>query len=769
MAVPISKDLLYTQVLGIPRHECPPSHYRLLGLNQFEQDLGVIRQAIEQRTGQIQDALRGPEAESMIRHVQEVGNVLLSPHLKQAYDGMLLKQTMGGGASPNPSPPNDYQLKPSAPPAPAAYSPPAPMPAHGRAPQATLPAAPTARRTSPGKKRLGSSTSTRPAKRRSVIRVPIWVRVLVIGGFIAAHGAIIWYGYDYINRPVNENDLAKSETSGNTATQPVDPSVKKGDDPLRGDLKPIKPPPANISAHGGTANGSPGILTSGGSNVEQAISEPKPMVTATSDPPSNPTPAAKVSPGMPEPAPIVRKPFDAFEPYIGLPERSAATSTPEGAVVLGKIEGDAAAEVELELESSAVNLAGKQFQVATHPPESDSDQERHWNVMVVAPGSESSGEGKSVAHLLTDEQGHLKFHWDLEVEGAEADQLQNTLLLCSHSEDNHVMALRRPMILPSVGMDMTEKKLESTVALTTPPLAAALRLEFTLARSPIDATAEPSNRVVPPTENMSFTMKDTESLVEGELLIASKQESENELRVTVVPRYRQSDSRKYAPLEHETLVQQIARLQRLLSDDAVDLAAAYTNLPDHYANLKKLQATRPRNNNEAGAKARTALQIEGYIKKCESTIRAKTRTMPSSYEALNRIVEAARLARQLNTNAAIEYRVFAETPSGRLMLAEATRSNELETGDDEFAFLDNIPGPAGIWVKLQPEFQIVEMTSGGSVSAKDASGKKSLGSGRWKQNGDMVDISLNGTSGTFKFHNGIALTSDNGQALFRKF
>ena len=66
-------------------------------------------------------------------------------------------------------------------------------------------------------------------------------------------------------------------------------------------------------------------------------------------------------------------------------------------------------------------------------------------------------------------------------------------------------------------------------------------------------------------------------------------------------------------------------------------------------------------------------------------------------------------------------------------------------------------------MKLQPEFQIIELTSSGSISVKDASGKKSLGHGRWKQHGDKIEISVNGTSGTFKFHNGVAMSSDDGK------
>ncbi len=352
----------------------------------------------------------------------------------------------------------------------------------------------------------------------------------------------------------------------------------------------------------------------------------------------------------------------------------------------------------------------------------------------------------------------------------EAEQLQNTILLCSHEDHQHAMTLRVPEVLPASGMDLAGKDLTTTVSLDAPPPADTLRVDVSFEEElSIPIVAEPANHTAPIGENVLLKLGKADDAIQGELRVVTKQNSGDQIQLSVLPKYRQKDDGKLYELTQEKMVSQIARLQRLLSDDAEDLAAAYTNLPTHLANLKKLQATVPRNNDQAGAKVRAAIQLEGYIKKCQSTIKAKTRTMPMSYEALHRIIEASKLGRKLNDKTALRYRLFAETPSGELLLVQGTSPVEAKQSSDVFSFLDNTPGPAGIWVKLKPELQIVELTSGGSVRVKDASGKRTVGSGSWRKSGEQIHISINGSSGDFKFYNGVALASDDGQALFRKF
>ncbi|RCS43547.1 hypothetical protein DTL42_18800 [Bremerella cremea] len=475
------------------------------------------------------------------------------------------------------------------------------------------------------------------------------------------------------------------------------------------------------------------------------------------------------------PRPIEKQPpalpFSQLEPYVSLPELKPETATYEGAIEFGTIAAEVAAEMELSIESAAVNLAGRRFHLVSRPA-SESDH-RAWDVQLAAATEQEPATSKSVGHVWADSAGALKFHWNAEAEQEEAEQLQNTLLLCSHKEHRHAMALRVPDILPEIGMDLSGengKDLTTIVSLLTPPQADTLRLTIDYPDElAVPVEAEPANRTAPLGEGMMLKLGVEKDVVRGEIRILARQKTDNQIQLSVSPKYRQEGDGKLADLTQEKLVSQISRLQRLLSKDTEELAAAYVNLPTYLANMKKLQGTVPRNKDEAGAKARTLIQLEGYVKKCQSAIRAKTRTMPASYEALHRIIEAAKLGRKLNNKAPLQYCLFAETPSGPIVLVQGNQPVEAEQKEDAFAFLDNTPGPTGTWLKLNPELQIVQFSSGGSISATDASGKRSLASGSWRAEGELIHISYGGTSDDFNFYNGVAIATEDGNAFFRKF
>lgn len=82
----------YHKWLGIPPSQQPPTHYRLLGLEQFEADPDVIDAAANQRMAYLQDLAVGDrvkESQKLLNEVSLARRVLLSPDKKQAYDADL--------------------------------------------------------------------------------------------------------------------------------------------------------------------------------------------------------------------------------------------------------------------------------------------------------------------------------------------------------------------------------------------------------------------------------------------------------------------------------------------------------------------------------------------------------------------------------------------------------------------------------------------------------------------------------------------------------
>lgn len=83
-----SFDPLYTW-LGIPPQEQPPDHYRLLGVQRFEENREVISHAADQRMAHVRSFQNGPHARDTQRIMNELSKAsgcLLNPRRKAMYD-----------------------------------------------------------------------------------------------------------------------------------------------------------------------------------------------------------------------------------------------------------------------------------------------------------------------------------------------------------------------------------------------------------------------------------------------------------------------------------------------------------------------------------------------------------------------------------------------------------------------------------------------------------------------------------------------------------
>jgi hypothetical protein len=87
----------YRKWLGIPAAELPPSHYRLLGLVDFESDPDVIGNAADRCMAHVRTFQSGARAElsqRILNELAQAGNCLLDPQRRQAYDLALRQQRM---------------------------------------------------------------------------------------------------------------------------------------------------------------------------------------------------------------------------------------------------------------------------------------------------------------------------------------------------------------------------------------------------------------------------------------------------------------------------------------------------------------------------------------------------------------------------------------------------------------------------------------------------------------------------------------------------
>lgn len=82
----------YYQWLGIPSHEQPPDHYRLLGLARYETNADVIESAADRQMAHVRTHQSGKHGEASQRLLNEIAAArlcLLSAEKKAAYDAQL--------------------------------------------------------------------------------------------------------------------------------------------------------------------------------------------------------------------------------------------------------------------------------------------------------------------------------------------------------------------------------------------------------------------------------------------------------------------------------------------------------------------------------------------------------------------------------------------------------------------------------------------------------------------------------------------------------
>ena len=83
----------YRTWLGIPLAEQPPTHYRLLGIGETEQDPKVIENAAERQMTylrNLQTGSRGVLSQRLLNEVAQACNVLLSARERAVYDARLV-------------------------------------------------------------------------------------------------------------------------------------------------------------------------------------------------------------------------------------------------------------------------------------------------------------------------------------------------------------------------------------------------------------------------------------------------------------------------------------------------------------------------------------------------------------------------------------------------------------------------------------------------------------------------------------------------------
>ena len=81
--------------LGIPPKDQPPNHYRLLGIQELEENTDVIDAAANRQTTYLHEMAAGPhrkESQQLLNELAGARRCLLNPEQKRQYDAKLLAE-----------------------------------------------------------------------------------------------------------------------------------------------------------------------------------------------------------------------------------------------------------------------------------------------------------------------------------------------------------------------------------------------------------------------------------------------------------------------------------------------------------------------------------------------------------------------------------------------------------------------------------------------------------------------------------------------------
>ncbi|QDU58953.1 hypothetical protein [Aeoliella mucimassa] len=294
----------YYKWLGIPAHEQPPNHYRLLGVELFEEDPDVIAAAADRQMGHVKSFVTGPYAahsQLLLNELSKARVCLLNPKLKPIYDeqlakerSMRLKSTIEQQGTPNPPQP---ALVPVAAPAPAIAMP-APM---------------------PGLEQIAVRASSPAVRRRRKKGNSLLFQLSLLLASSSVLAALVWYA---IHRaPATPVVVASPEPSRDTPPQPTQEQLFPQETAPIAETKPRPITSGGVSIPTSSTRpnmGSNANAMNGGFTIQPGgFGSSAPIVN------NSPTRSLRPSPNQRPPAPLGTRPFAGFTRVVPLEEVSS--------------------------------------------------------------------------------------------------------------------------------------------------------------------------------------------------------------------------------------------------------------------------------------------------------------------------------------------------------------------------------------------------------------------------------------------------------------
>ncbi len=535
--------------LGIPPKDQPPNHYRLLGLDLFESNATAIDNAAERQMihlRQISTGPRGKIAQELLNQVARARITLLDPAKKAEYDSQLRKPPTDAAAASGP-PPRSRAAEPPA------DAPPPSVPPPIRA-------------------------GLRPATHRSK-RSYQYAAIGVLIGLCAITAVCLLQSLPRTNsqggsvsqpQSIAQLKNQQREHSPNDSPPPVKSDSSNEEPPTQGKSGPARTGPERAKAE------SPFIET-------QPATQPK---QASPEPPENPRPMDGANPVLePKPTPSTEA---TGEPLLELPALIELPADANSPLTLVSAWRAPLEQLELDIVDRFADVAtAASYKINREP----SGTGMLWKIAFV-PGGNNEPDSRVVtlAEMSCERTGgRFVFRRTVAPDDTPAaQQLANCLLKFRQQGKTVMVALRKPVKSAELVLNLHDNKANKALDLAALPKLNGLELQAEPLRDMPEVKPDGGGiRSAPIGKPLVLQFK---GVPEASIELKLNKTTMNRLSLSVEPVF-QVPNGKPQPLTFQ-------QVESTFRNSDTTLAKAKKELETLESNLAKLQASRPRPNQQ---------------------------------------------------------------------------------------------------------------------------------------------------------------------------
>jgi hypothetical protein len=745
----------FTLWLNIPPDECPPHHYRLLGLKPFEEDAALIAQAVNEKLAIVRQFSTPDDAAdstAMAAYLQRIAQGMLNPAEKAAYDDEL-RSKLNASEVHAPEPLRGPHVMPT--------SMTAPMVSEQPQAQMVETTIPTLK---PAVDIEAPPVERHPAGAPSSSYVWQWIA----GAFALATLLLVACLLVVVLR----------------LSTPVVPV------PV-----PATPPETN-------ASGAPTFAPVPGGANQQSIGRATTTPTQPVGPPVvaqppqvEPVPevveaATKTQPDVPT-APVPRvanrpEKIVAIDPFanltaFALPEVPTSQEQFGKSASAGRVHKSAIGKIDMELNSHAASLEGL-YEFRVQPFDEGGSVIRRWLVTAnplavrgeAATNTADNGDEVKLAWVSIDDNQQLRFEWYTGLSFSRADELCNSLLTLRHKSYSRVVPLRLGVHADQVVFPFEEKFIAYPIeSVKQRPRDELLAVDLSsLNGLTTHVTIDPHVPL-----DLATTRQTRIYLGERrevELLVEFRRSEEENLQLLFRPRYLPGDGprSRAKTLTPAELADDTRRTLRNVDLAVGKLYDASTRLPalraEHAvvaAELNQLNVQDPDVRGRYNILQDRELDLRTEINALNRSGRALMNRIPKMYDGLGNLYRVARTANELQATGALTFQMFARAGDDRLVLFVADGRPQPAAVP---LFVPPNPQVIGEWFTMVEEGMLIyRFRQDGSFDRILAGALQPMDVGNWQLHNNLVQVNAGGGGEQFTMAEDVKLVSGT-KTLYRK-